>query len=140
MCHFIYNYKVKWGDTDAAGIVYYPNFYKWMDQAAHEMFNHLGFAVSKLFTEEKVGLPLLETHCEFKSPALFEDQLEVRTTVAEVRDKVIRLTHEFFRGGHLIANGYEVRAWTTFAEDNLKAVSIPEQVREALSNMKRVSC
>ena len=31
-----YSFKVRWGDTDAAGIVFYPNFYKWMDEATHE--------------------------------------------------------------------------------------------------------
>lgn len=27
-----YRVKVHWGDTDAAGIVFYPNYYKWMDE------------------------------------------------------------------------------------------------------------
>jgi acyl-CoA thioesterase FadM len=28
---------VEWGDTDAAGIVFYPNYYRWFDRAAHAL-------------------------------------------------------------------------------------------------------
>jgi acyl-CoA thioester hydrolase len=37
MKKFHYIFKVEWGDTDAAGIVYSPNDYKWMDQATHSV-------------------------------------------------------------------------------------------------------
>jgi 4-hydroxybenzoyl-CoA thioesterase len=132
MYNYIYLYKVKWGDTDAAGIVYYPNFYKWMDQSTHELFGSLGFPSSKLFAEEKIGFPLLEAHCEFKSPALFEDTLRIVTSVKEIRNKVFKLVHEFYRGETLLANGYEVRAWTTFVLKKPKAVPIPENMRKLL--------
>ncbi|MGD8191459.1 acyl-CoA thioesterase [Brevibacillus ginsengisoli] len=133
MVQTIYEYKVKWGDTDAAGIVFYPNFYKWMDQATSELFYQLGFPLSKYFVEQKIGLPLLETHCVFKSPALFEDSLQIVSKVEELREKVFRVNHEFYRGETLLASGYEVRAWTSFHQSKPKAVPIPEEVRKALS-------
>ena len=129
-----YFYKVTWGDTDAAGFVFFPNYYKWMDTAGHEFFGSLGFPSSQLYTEDKIGLPLLETHCEFKSPAYFEDVIEIVTTVLEVGNKVIRLSHEFYRDETLLAKGYVVRAWTSFASTPLKAVRIPDQVRQVLEN------
>lgn len=33
-----YTFKVRWGDTDPAKIVFFPNFYRWMDEATHEFF------------------------------------------------------------------------------------------------------
>ncbi|MED4752506.1 thioesterase family protein [Brevibacillus choshinensis] len=132
MVQSIYEYKVKWGDTDAAGIVFYPNFYKWMDQATGDLFYSLRYPLSKLFAEQKIGLPLLETYCEFKSPAFFEDSIHIMTNIVDVRDKVIKLTHEFFRGETLLASGYEVRAWTSFGQGKAKADSIPDEVRAAL--------
>jgi len=128
--------KVNWGDTDAAGIVFFPNYYKWMDTAGHEFFGSIGYPSSKLYTEEKIGLPLLETHCEFKSPAYFEDEIELVTRVQEVGNKVIRLSHEFYRGETLLAKGYVVRAWTNFAMDPIKAVPIPEHIRRILEEYK----
>ncbi|MET3289272.1 UNVERIFIED_CONTAM: 4-hydroxybenzoyl-CoA thioesterase [Brevibacillus sp. OAP136] len=133
MFQSIYTYKVKWGDTDAAGIVFYPNFYKWMDQATGELFHALGFSLNQLFSEDKIGLPLLETHCTFKSPAFFEDSLQIVTKVLDLRDKVFKLGHEIYRGETLLASGYEVRAWTSFEQSKPKAVSIPEAFKASLS-------
>ncbi|HBI04042.1 MAG TPA: acyl-CoA thioesterase [Paenibacillaceae bacterium] len=130
-----YFLKVNWGDTDAAGIVFFPNFYKWIDTAGHEFFGSIGYPSSKLYTEEKIGLPLLETHCEFKSPAFFEDEIELVTKVLEVGNKVIRLSHEFYRGDTLLAKGYVVRAWTNFAVEPIKAVPIPDSIRQVLEGL-----
>ncbi len=128
---FRYDFKVKWGDTDAAGIVFFPNFYKWMNESTHELFHSAGYPASKLFEKEKIGLPLLETHCNFKSPLVFEDKVVLYSTVEEVRNKVIRVGHKFYKENQLIAEGYEVRAWTSF-KGKPKAEVIPEEVRNKL--------
>ncbi|RAK14092.1 YbgC/YbaW family acyl-CoA thioester hydrolase, partial [Anoxybacillus vitaminiphilus] len=67
-----YRFKVNWGDTDAAGIVFYPNFYKWMDQATHHFFSKLGYPTSKMFTENHVSIPIVEAKCQFQSPLFFD--------------------------------------------------------------------
>lgn len=126
-----YHFLVNWGDTDAAGIVYYPNFYKWMDQASHHLFSVHGYKVSELFKNEKMGLPLLEAKCQFKSPLFFEDEVYVLSIVNEIRNKVFIIEHEFKKGDIEIAQGYEIRAWTDFSNGKPKAVSIPEVVRLA---------
>lgn len=127
-----YEFKVRWGDTDAAGIVFYPNFYKWMNEATHEFFAQIGLPISALFEEERIGIPLLETHCEFKSPLLCEDVVTVRSVVVEIRNKVFKVSHQFYKGEQLIAEGYEVRAWTLF-KGKPKAQPIPDDVRKKMT-------
>ena len=135
----IYNYEftVRWGDTDAAGIVFYPNFYKWMNEATHEFFSAIGFPASKLFTKEHIGVPLLETHCVHKSPLFFEDKVILRTSVEEVRNKVFKMSHQFFVEDRVIAEGYEIRAWTSFKEKP-KALPIPNELREIMLSQEPV--
>lgn len=125
-----YPYEVKWGDTDAAGIVFFPNFYKWMNEATHHFFKEIGYPCSKLFETEKIGVPLLEAKCQFKTPLLFEDEVTVVSTVREIRNKVLIFDHSFVRDGVEVAVGYEIRAWTSF-EGKPKAVPIPDSIREA---------
>ncbi len=124
-----YTFEVKWGDTDAAAIVFYPNFYKWMNEASHHYFAEIGYKPSKLFEEEKVGMPLLEATCQFKTPLLFEDIVTVYSTISEVRNKVIMMEHVFKREETVVATGKEVRAWTSF-EGTPKAIPVPEKLRE----------
>lgn len=126
-----YLFKVRFGDTDAAGIVFFPNFYKWMDEASHEFFAKLGHPTSRLLSVEKVATPLLESKCEFKKPLFFEDEVVLRTEVLEIHNKVFKLAHTFYRGQTLIATGYTLRAWTLF-EDRPKAIPIPDTIREQL--------
>ena len=132
-----YLFKVRFGDTDAAGIVFFPNFYKWMDEASHEFFTKLGYSTSKLLSVEKVSTPLLESKCEFKKPLFFEDEVVLRTEVLEIHNKVFKLAHTFYRGQTLIATGYTLRAWTLF-EDRPKAIPIPETIREQLVAHQRI--
>ncbi|MEH7226058.1 thioesterase family protein [Bacillus sp. JJ1566] len=127
-----YHFRVEWGDTDAAGIVFSPNFYKWMDQAAHYYFESIGFPLSKLVRDERIGIPLLESKCTFQKPLYFEDDVVIETTIREMRDKVIHFVHEFYKDDKQIANGYQIRAVASISEDNLKAISIPEPIRKAI--------
>lgn len=130
----IYRIKVAFGDTDAAGIVFYPNFYRWMDQAAHELIGAAGLPVSKLQKEQKIILPLLETFCQFKRPVFFEDMVEVHSTVVEVKQKVLKIEHVFKKEEQIVAKGYEVRAWTSIKSEIPKAVLIPGDIRIMLGH------
>lgn len=126
--HQIY---VEFGDTDAAGIVYYPNYYKWMDNAAHAFFHHLGFSTRSLLTNN-IATPLIEAHCTFKQPAFFHEMLTVEVSVTWLKEKVFQLQYEMIRGDQIIAHGYEIRAYTTFENHQPKAIPIPNDFKQAL--------
>lgn len=130
----VHRLKVAFGDTDAAGIVFYPNFYRWMDQAAHELIGAAVLPVSKLQKERQIILPLLETFCQFKSPLFFEDIVEVHSKVIEINQKVLKIEHLFKKEDQTVASGYEVRAWTSTESGKPKAVPIPDDVRAALGH------
>ncbi|WP_100398691.1 acyl-CoA thioesterase [Bacillus sp. FJAT-44742] len=128
-----YHIKVRWGDTDAATIVYYPNFYKWMDEATHEFFEAAGYSTPALQKNYKIQLPLLEASCTFKAPLKHNDKVQVITFIEEINRKVLRFRHEFIKENSVIAIGYEKRAWTTVENDQMKAVPVPDFIKEALT-------
>ncbi len=130
-----YWFKVNWGDTDAAGIVFYPNFYKWMDQASHHFFSKLGYPTSKMFTENHVSIPIVEAKCQFQSPLFFDDEVCVQSSIVELRDKAFKIQHEFLKEGIKMAEGYEIRVWASFRSGKPKAVSIPEAIRSAITDV-----
>ncbi|GAB3053242.1 acyl-CoA thioesterase [Virgibacillus ainsalahensis] len=128
----IHQIKVYFGDTDAAGIVFYPNFYKWMDQASAELFATAVRPTSRLYSEKNILLPLLETFCEFHFPLLHEDIVDIHSEVTEVHRKTFRVEHTFKRGEKVMAKGYEIKAWTKQTDGKLKAETIPDSVRKKL--------
>lgn len=130
MLNNIHRIKVYFGDTDAAGIVFYPNFYRWMDQAAGELFGNAIGPISKMQKEDNIFLPLLETHCKFYAPLFLEDIVEIHSRVSEINNKTLRVEHDFIRDNQTVAQGYEIRAWAKKKDGKLKANPVPDEVKE----------
>lgn len=124
--------RVNWGDTDKAGIVYYPNYFKWFDIAAHEFFRSIGLSPSTLSERDGVILPLLDVRCSFEKPLYYDDIITVMTEAAEVQPKTIKLTHQVFARGVRTGHGYELRGWVKEANGSIKAVEIPAAYRAVL--------
>ncbi|UAC49846.1 acyl-CoA thioesterase [Bacillus aquiflavi] len=119
---------VNWGDTDKAGIVYYPNYFKWFDIAGHQFFRSCNLSPSQLESERNIILPLLDVRCTFEQPLLYEDLITVRTSVDEIQNKTIKLSHEVFKGEIRTGYGYELRGWVKQTANGIKAVPIPNDV------------
>ncbi|WP_018130406.1 acyl-CoA thioesterase [Effusibacillus pohliae] len=124
--------RVHWGDTDKAGIVFYPNYFKWFDIAGHQFFRSVGLAPSELEEKHQVILPMLDARCTFEKPLFYDDIITIRTVVQEINRKTIKLSHEVYRGDARTGCGYELRGWVKREGDRLAAVPIPDSVREIL--------
>ena len=125
---------VEWGDCDAAGIVFYPNYHRWMDGAFHALCRSRGFDQASLAAEHGLlGTPLREARCEFLSPARCGDVLVVAAAIERLGTSSIRLSYAFDRGAVPVARGVEVRVFVRDAGRGLEAVPVPEAVRTALA-------
>ncbi|WP_066067905.1 acyl-CoA thioesterase [Neobacillus soli] len=124
---------VNWGDTDKAGIVYYPNFFKWFDIAGHQFFRSCDLSPAKLEEERGIIVPLLDVQCTFEKALLYDDLITIHTQVEEMNRKTIKLRHVVYRDGKRVAYGYEVRGWVEQSAEGIKAVIIPEDVKTILS-------
>lgn len=126
--------RVNWGETDMAGIIYYPNYFKWFDTGSLTLVNAAGISVKDLFHEQRIGLPLLDAGCRFRRPLLYNDEIRVVSRVTEVNEKTFRVEHEVYRGEELTGHGYEIRGWVHFDErGRLKSQVIPDEVRQLLT-------
>ncbi|SEA21903.1 acyl-CoA thioester hydrolase [Thalassobacillus cyri] len=129
-------FLINWGDTDMAGIVYYPNYFKWFDIAGHQFFRDCNLAPNQLDQEQGIILPMIDTRCNFEKPLYYDDTITVVTTAEEVNNKTIKLRHEVYRGEERTGHGYELRGWVKKMDDGIKAVPIPDDVREILETDK----
>jgi YbgC/YbaW family acyl-CoA thioester hydrolase len=80
--------QVEWADTDMAGIVHFTAFFRFMEAAEHAFFRSLGFSIHTR-SPEQVGWPRVHAECDFKYPLRFEDSVEIRLLVRELREKSI---------------------------------------------------
>ena len=138
--HTVY---VTFGDCDPAGIVFFPNFSRWMDTASLSFFMQCGVPPWRELetTRGIVGTPLLEINTKFMKSATYGETLVVATHVEEWRAKVVVQMHRITRaradgGEDLICEGREVRAFVqrdANDRDRLRAIPVPEDIRALCS-------
>ena len=125
-----------WGECDPAGIIFYPNYYRFMDEATWALFASVGYGAERMRAEH-LSLPLVDARCEFLSSPKFGDEIELRSQVSRWGRSSFSLAHEFViaADGRLLARGNESRVWCRYEAgpgSPLKSVPIPQDVRAAL--------
>ncbi len=104
--------RVRYAETDQMGLVYHANYYVWFEMGRTEHFRLLGLPYVEL-EAEGVFLPVVETFCQYKAPARYDDLLTIRTTVGEIGAARISFSYQVLRpaDGRLLAEGRTVHAF-----------------------------
>ena len=133
-----YEVEVMFGDCDPAGIVFFPNFSKWMDASSLNFFVKCGVPTWRdLYkTTGIIGTPLLEINTRFISPATYGQRLRIDTSIQEWRSKVFIQKHIVKRGDTLVCEGTETRAFCIRHPDDpdrIQAIPVPEDIKALCS-------
>ena len=148
---FIYTQRVQFGDCDPARIVWFPNFFRWIDAASQYFFEQCGVPpwheVER--TTGVLGTPLVDTQARFIKTASYGDTLDIHVTVKEWRVKSFVQSYRITRaqvaatgagaqpaaacGPDLIMECDEVRIFAARREDGkngIRAVPVPPSIRD----------
>jgi 4-hydroxybenzoyl-CoA thioesterase len=128
----VYTARVEFGDCDPAGIVWFPNFFRWIDAASRNFFAGCGVPRWEETTKTLgvIGTPLVDTHTRFVKSASYGDTLEIAVRITEWRDKSFVQTYRVTRGEDLILECEEVRIFAAKREGGgIRAVPIPPGIR-----------
>ena len=124
---------IAWGDCDAAGIVYYPRFFHFMDIAFQTLMRKAGLNHRILFEKFGARVPIVDVNAKFLSPAPFEDRLVVNAEIAYWGTKSFRVNYQGSCEGVPVFEGYEARVWAMIASDGtIKTAPIAPQFKAAL--------
>jgi YbgC/YbaW family acyl-CoA thioester hydrolase len=136
---YIIEERVRWGDVDAAGIIFYGAYIRFFEFAETELFRSVGLPYSVMFDELDVWLPRVHLECDFHRAARLDDLLEVSVFVGRFGTKSMRLNFEVRRKGidELIADAHFVLA--SVRRDTFETVPIPDALRTRLAPYAVVS-
>ena len=125
--------RVRFGDTDPYGIVYFVSYFRYCHRAIEEFLRACGLKPEETFknVEEGFGLPIVEAWARFRRPSKYGDLLRMETRIQEIRAKAIIFRFEFYpeEGTELMAEG---TANLLAIGADWKVRDLPERVREAL--------
>src|ERR1700741_3027426 len=89
--------RVRWGDVDAAGIIFYGAYIHFFEFAETELFRAVGLPYGVVFEELDIWLPRVHLECDFFSAAKLDELLEVSVFVAKMGHSSLRFNFEVRR-------------------------------------------
>ncbi len=94
--------RVYYEDTDAAGVVYYANYLKFMERARTEWLEALGFPLAAFESAHGVVFVVHRCEIDFLKPARLNDALDVSVEPVKIGASTIRARQDVRRGADLL--------------------------------------
>jgi acyl-CoA thioester hydrolase len=122
-------FRVRYSETDQMRVAYHPNYIIWFELGRVAFLRQLGFTYSEM-EEDGMHLPLVEVRCRYKHPARYDDEITVRTRLAQMRTSLLRFCFEVVRKGddRLLAEGESVHM---VVGNDLRPTRLSEKYRPA---------
>jgi acyl-CoA thioester hydrolase len=133
--------RVRYAETDQMGIVYYANYLVWFEMGRVELLRSLGFAYSLLEKDHGCILPVVSARCRYRSPARYDDEIQIETRPAWLRGSVLKFAYTIYRKANqageereLLAEGETVHV---VCDDQLQRKPLPANYAAALRGLMK---
>lgn len=124
-------HRVIYADTDAGQVVYYANYFRWFESGRREILRKLKIDYNTL-DKSGIMMPVVESHCNYFHPAIYDDVVVVETIISEVKEKSVKFENRVYRkkDKKLLAAGYTVNVFVD--KKRMKSMKIPDDIRNKI--------
>ena len=118
--------RVRYAETDQMGVVYHANHFIWFEVGRVEFLRQLGFSYKDMEQQDDCFIAVVDARCRYKAPALYDDEVIVRTRLKNIRESVIHFGYELVRvsDGALLAEGETTHI---VADSQMRKTVLPEK-------------
>ena len=126
------NIRVRYGETDKMGFVYYGIYAQYYEVGRVELLRSLGISYKSL-EDSGYELPVVSFKINYKRPAFYDDEIIIKTSISETPSSKITFDYECFNlDGTLINNGQVVLVFVN--RDTKKPCKPPQVIIDNLKN------
>ena len=129
--------RASWGDCDAAGIIFYPNYFRWFDECTQALLRSVGLDQRSLRGDFGiVGTAAVDASARFTAPVSYGDVLRATSYVEQWGTSSFTVYHRFDRAADevMAVEGREVRIWAKRdTAGRLRTEPIPAAFRDLLA-------
>ena len=121
--------RVYYEDTDAQGVVYYANYFRFMERARTEWLRSLGVDMARLQEEERRIFVVAEVQTKFHAPARLSDDLVVTASLAGLTRVSFDIEQRIYRNntdGDLLISGIVKAAYLD--ADSMRPKRVPSSI------------
>ena len=99
--------RVRYAETDRMGVAYYANYLIWFEVARAEYCRQMGFSYAEMERESSCVLVVTQAQCKYRRSVTYEDELNIRTWVKDLRKRAIVFAYRVTRcdDGRIVAEG-----------------------------------
>lgn len=124
--------RIRFGDTDPAGLVYYPTLFHYFHIALEEYFaERCGITYHKLMANERLGFPTVNAQTEFFVPLVYGDDIDVSVHVSKVGRSSATFEYEIKRLSDQAVCARSTQVHVCTSMDTLRPVTIPDKYRRS---------
>ena len=121
--------RVQFHETDAAGIVHFSWFFRYLEEAEHALWRAMGHSIHQPGSD--IGWPRVAASFEFRRPLRFEDEFDVRIRIAEMTKRSIRYAGAIIQGDKTLATGeLTIACVRRVPGEPMKSIDIPPEIAE----------
>jgi acyl-CoA thioester hydrolase len=119
--------RVQFSETDAAGIVHFSCFFRYMEDAEHALWRENGLSIHR--ADSPIGWPRVAAAFEYHRALKFEQEFDVTIRVAEMTKRTIAYTCEVTRDEQRIATGsLKIACVSKLPDGTMRSAEIPEDI------------
>ncbi|MGK0317593.1 MAG: acyl-CoA thioester hydrolase [Saprospiraceae bacterium] len=98
--------RIRYGETDQMGYLYYGNYALLFEIGRVEAIREMGTTYKYMEEEMGVMMPVIFMECRYLAPAKYDELITIRTILKELPTKIIEFHHEILNeSGKLIHRG-----------------------------------
>ena len=133
---FSVEYLIRFQHCDPAGIVFYPRYYELFCQVVEDWFEQaLDWGFGKLSREQRGGIPLVHTSCDFLKPSRLGDRMSFDLGVAHIGTSSFSVDIVGRLGDEIRVKVRLVMAYVSTGAD-MRKQAIPDALRAAMERYR----
>ena len=132
LCKTTTEIRVRYGETDQMGFVYYGNYALYLEQGRTDWLRKMGFSYKEL-EAQNILLPVTQFSINYHAPGRYDDLLLIETTLVKMPGVKIQFSYAIFNEDQKQL----ITAETTLAfvdKNTMKITPAPEYLIEAIAN------
>ncbi len=87
-------FRVRYAETDQMGVVYYSNYFIWMELGRAEYCRAMGFRYKDMEADDGILLAVVDAHCRYVSPARYDEEIAVVTSIGIANRRMVEFKYE----------------------------------------------
>lgn len=123
--------RVRYGETDQMGYLYYGNYAQYYEIGRAEMIRSLGLSYRDLEAVHGVMMPVMSMNCRYVRPALYDEEITIRTSLRHMPGKTVTFHMELFNEKGKLVNGGSVKLCFVTV-DGHRPIDVPQVLLDQL--------